>query len=112
MNVKILMGLAVMFVLLTVISGISEQVYAGTEVETVFGTLLNPSFVVVSPTTGLTTLGSIFSGEWIGAVWKMLTFDYAMFQGSLSIFRYLFCCISMGVVWGILQTLLAARLRW
>jgi uncharacterized membrane protein YvlD (DUF360 family) len=95
---KWVIGLAIAFVLLTIISGVAEGTYMSSEDATLFWTLLHPQIQEV--TNPITAVSAVFNlaGDYIRTLIKMLIFDYSFLQGGYVIFRYLFCCVSLGLI--------------
>ena len=88
-------GFAMAFSILTLILGLLEMGFVGTDETAVFQTLFNP--FTVGPAT------------WIGAVWNVVTFNYIFFDGSWELVRYIFCWpISAGFVFGLVVALAQA----
>jgi len=99
MKTSWLIGLASLMVILTVVSGIIEQTYLGTEqTGTLWGILA--SFKAIEFSYNIfAVVGDIIVavGTLVQGIWKMLTFDYAFFTGVWAIFRWLFVAIGVGV---------------
>jgi len=94
MAAKWLIGLSMLFVLLTITSGIIEQTYLGTEQA---GTLwqLMSSFKAMQWSSFSSII--VAAGALATALYKMLIFDYAFFTGVWVIFRVLFVSVSVGI---------------
>ena len=60
--------------------------------------LMSPEFNQM--TNPITFVVGVFNIIWdyIGVIWNMLWWNYAMFVGVWSIFKYIGWCISLGVV--------------
>lgn len=110
-------GLAMLWLIGTLISLTLESTYIGqelqyTEAGAVVGTvstldkLMNPEFQEF--TNPLTFIVGIFNIVWdyLGVLWNMLWWNYVFFTGVWSIFKYIGWCISLGVV---LMLVLAIR---
>ena len=84
-NPKWLIGIAVAFVLMTLLSGVLEGGYLSGAAATRLQLLISMPF---PPTI-----------SWISNLWGMLWFDYSFFHGGWVIFKYaLFWPISFGLV--------------
>ena len=83
-NPKWVIGLGTAFVLMTILSGILEGVY-GME-STLLHRLMNPEL----------SWGGVW--DYIKVLWAILWFDYSFFYGWFMIFRFLFMCVSIGLI--------------
>src|SRR4030042_1446528 len=116
MRITLLIGLAMLWLIGTLISLTLEGSYIGQEAQyeiqiingvptqvrvgtvSTLEKLMNPEF---SPMTNpLSFVVGVFNIVWdyIGIIWNMLWWNYVMFTGVWSIFRYVGWCISLGVV--------------
>lgn len=104
-----LVGLAILWIIGTLISVTLEATYIGqelqyTETGEVVGTvstldkLMNPEFDEF--TNPLTFVVGVFNIVWdyIGVLWNMLWWNYVFFTGVWSIFKYIGWCISLGLI--------------
>lgn len=91
MNPKWLIGLGMLFIVLTIFNGMIEQSYVGTGKTSVFYSLLS-SYSEASFSNPLIAIGSVLSVVWgtIQMVWAMFIFDYAQFEGAWQIVRFAF----------------------
>lgn len=91
MNPKWIVGLGMLFIVLSIFNGIIEQSYIGSGKTNVFYTLLS-SYSEASFSNPLIAIGSIVNVVWgtIQTVWAMFIFDYAQFEGSWQIVRFAF----------------------
>jgi len=102
MSPKWLIGILIMFLMCTIFSGIMEATYLGSEEASVFERLL----FVEALTTGSAWEGiqNIFVGvfsaplQFMGALWDVFTFDYAMYTGDYIIVRFLLLTITIALV--------------
>lgn len=103
MSVRWVITLALLFLGLTIISGIVEDTYLGDGAISTLDTLLRPNIPVVdNPIEGTWAWVSV-GKNFVEAIWTMLWFDYAQFQGAWRILAWFFRCISIGFIWGIIQ---------
>lgn len=104
-----LVGLAILWLIGTIISMTLEATYIGQEVQytesgEVVGTvstldkLMNPEFDEF--TNPFTFIVGVFNIVWdyIGVLWNMLWWNYTFFTGVWSIFKYIGWCISLGLI--------------
>ena len=109
MRVFLLVGLAILWLVGSLISLTLEQTYIGLEVQydnngaaigttSVLTQLMEPQFEQVS--NPVTYVVAIFNVTWdyLKAIWNMLWWNYAMFTGVWSVFKLFGCCISLGVI--------------
>lgn len=100
MNPKWLIGLGTLFVVGTLLSGLLEQQYFGSNEAGVFYRLLT-SYKEIEFTNPLIALGTFVSVAWtyIKDIWAMFWWNYAFFEGSWEIVKYaIFWPISIGLV--------------
>jgi len=101
-----IIGLAMGYVLLTVISGIDEGTYfGGTGVETLWSGF--KSVQVVDFTNPLNTVSGIIvalKNLMIG-LFEIMTWKFSFFTGAFLIVRYILSAISLGVVVSIIMAL-------
>ena len=104
-----LFGLAILWLVGTLISLTLEGTYIGQETQydslgnqvgtvSTLDKLMSPEFNQM--TNPITFVVGVFNIIWdyIGVIWNMLWWNYAMFVGVWSIFKYIGWCISLGVV--------------
>lgn len=93
-------GLAIMFVVFTLISGICEADFAkGTESVTLLQQLVQPPMVDSSTFIGAIASYVNIGWDYVSILWKMFWFDYSFFTGGAEWFRYVFFIpISIGLV--------------
>jgi len=106
MKTSWLIGLVMTYVILTVISGISEGTYfGGTGVATVWRCLT--SFQTIESASLATVAIGVFiaiKDLFIG-LFEILTWKFSFFTGVWIIFRWLFTAISVGIVVSLLLAL-------
>lgn len=99
MKTSWLIGLAMIYVTLTVVSGISEGTYfGGTGIETIWDAMTGIKTIEVSnPVTAiieiLMDVGRIFQG-----LFEIFTWKFSFFVGVWAIFRWLLFAISLGIM--------------
>jgi hypothetical protein len=109
MRVFLVIGLAILWLIGSMISLTLEQTYIGQEAQfdnsgnqigtvSTLDQLMSPQFAQI--TNPVTFVVGIFNIVWdyLKALWNMLWWNYAMFTGVWSIFKYVGWCISLGVV--------------
>lgn len=99
MAVKWLVGMGMIYVVLTVVSGISEGTYfGGTGVATIWSAMTG--FQAIDVTNPLTAVGGILIQVWqiMVGIFEMLTWKFSFFVGVWAIFRYILCAISLGII--------------
>ena len=98
-----IVGFAMLYVILTVISGIDEGTYfGGTGVETIwsgFNTLKVVDFT--NPLTAITGVLVALKDLCVG-LFEILTWKFSFFVGPYTIFRFILGSISLGVMVGII----------
>lgn len=84
-----LIGIGMLFISLSVVSGILEQQYLGRDDAGLLYRLLN-SYSEINFGNPLVAIGSMVTGSWqaIGALWGMFWFSYAFFEGTWQIVRF------------------------
>jgi len=93
-----------LFLFLTIISGVMEMTYLTSSDTGVFYDLTHPemgkgagsSIPIIG--TIISAVTAFFTVAWnfLIALLKMVTFDYAMFQGVWIVVRFFFLCIAIG----------------
>jgi hypothetical protein len=109
------MGIALLWILLNLISGLVTGTFFDASAPTLIDIALNPTILTsVNPTNlalgqmqGLNPLSTLWT-----ALWQALSFDYPFFTGFYVIFRWIFCVLSLGFLWGIFQVLFSAVSRF
>ena len=109
MRITLLIGLAILWLIGTMLSLTLEGSYIGQEAQydesgNIVGTvstldrLMSPDFSEM--TNPVTFAIGVFNIVWdyIGILWNMLWWNYVMFTGVWSVFKYFGWCISLGVV--------------
>jgi hypothetical protein len=90
MRTSWIIGVVILFIMLSLVCGLVENVYMGSSESTSpdarIQMLLSPNF------------SSISFIDYVLNLWAMLWFDYAMFTGGYSIVRYLFMAVSAGMI--------------
>jgi len=100
MKTSWVIGLIMLFIIMTVISGICEMTYLPATEESRLWVLLHP-FEGFRSILDLPEM--VF--DWAVNLWGMFWFDYAFFQNEWIIVKYLFWSISIGLIWSILSTI-------
>jgi hypothetical protein len=89
---------AIMFLVCSILSGITEATYLGSSESGAIYQLMfwremsfnDPfSFVFSVPIAGW---------SFIKALWQLFSWDYSFFDGQLAVFRYMGWCISLGLI--------------
>lgn len=97
MNIKWIIGVLVLFVILTMLSGIIESSTIGADEISRMKTLLQPEL----------------SWGYVENIYGILTFDYSFFQGEWQIVRYaLFIPIGIGIMAMLVVTIISAGLNF
>ena len=99
MKTSWIIGLAMAYVILAVISGIAEGTYfGGTGVETIWDAM--NSFQTIDTTDLLTVARDVMvsTGQLFEGLWEILTWKFSFFVGVWAIFRWIFFAISLGVI--------------
>jgi len=112
MRITLLIGLAMLWIIGSLISLTLEGSYLGqdaqwamdgtdrVEVGTIstLDKLMRPEFSEM--TNPISFVVGVFNIVWsyLGVIWNMLWWNYAMFTGVFSVFKYIGWCISLGVV--------------
>jgi hypothetical protein len=104
-----IIGLVMLYIVLTPIFGMIEQNFLPAGQPTVLGTLLTPSLESYVTPTNVLTGGISIAITWLQALWKVLTFGYACFSGTWIILRFLLCAISIGIIGQIVLSLIGSR---
>jgi len=106
MKTSWLIGMVMLYVMLTVVSGISEGTYfGGTGIATVWSAM--HSFQTIEVTNVFTAIVDIIvniKDLFIG-LFEILTWKFSFFTGVWLIFRWLFTAISVGIVVSLLLAL-------
>lgn len=100
-------GLVMAFVVLTLISGICEVTYMGSDETNRIQMLLQPT--IPAHSSFISGLVAYVTAGWdyIINLWGMFWFDYAFFTGGYAIFRYIFFLpISIGLILSIILSAL------
>lgn len=99
MRTSWLIGMLMLFTILTIVSGIIEQTYLGAdEAGTIWGAM--SSFQAIEFTNPLTAVGGLIiaATDLTQALFKAFIFNYSFLTGIWFVFRILGCCISAGIV--------------
>ena len=99
MATKWLIGMGMIYVILTVVSGISEGTYfGGTGVATIWSAMTG--FSAIDVTNPLTAVGGVIIHVYqiLVGIFEILTWKFSFFVGVWSIFRYVLCAISLGII--------------
>lgn len=91
-------GIAMAFVLLTIVFTVGEMTWVGSE--------MSPIMIVINPI-------KYGPSAWISGVWGLISFRYVFFSGSWILVRWiLFTALAAGVMWSVgfsvLQSLASA----
>lgn len=101
-----IIGLAMGYVLLTVISGIDEGTYfGGTGVETLWSGFTTVQ--VVDFTNPITVVGGILVAlkDLVVGLFEIMTWKFSFFTGPFIIFRFILSAISLGVTVSVIMAL-------
>lgn len=99
MKTSWMIGLVTLFVVLSIIAGVMEMNYLGTEGLSRLQMLMQPD--VPAYTNPIGAVSAYFTVGWgyIQNLWGMFWFDYPMFTGVWGIVRYvIFLPVSIGVI--------------
>lgn len=105
MPIKWTVALAMLFLFLTIISGVMEMVYITSSDTGIFHDLTHPEMGKGAGSNLPGIVGDIVGGvtgfftaawDFLLALLKLVTFDYAMFQGAWLVVRFFFLCIAIG----------------
>jgi len=105
-STKWLIGLAMVYVILTVVSGIAEGTYfGGTGVGTIWSVITG--FEAIDVTNPLTAVGGVLIQVWqiLVGIFEILTWKFSFFVGVWAIFRWLLFAISLGVIVSLIMAL-------
>jgi len=101
-----LIGFIVLFILLSIISGIVEMTYIGEAEASRIQLLLQPELPESTiPIIGTAVAWVNLAWDWLKNLWHMFWFDYAFFTGGYIIIRYFFIAISVGIIFSIILAL-------
>lgn len=106
MKTSWLIGMGVIYVILTVIDGIAGGTYLGGGAGTMWSAMTGFSAIDVTSPVGTAT--GIFMQLWqiLTAIFQILTWDFPhIFTGVTLIFRYILCAISVGIIISLLMAL-------
>lgn len=106
MAVKWLLGMAMLYVILIIVSGIGEGTYLGTSgVATIWEAMT--AFRAVDVTNPLTAISGVLILVWqlLVGIFEMLTWKFSFFVGIWAIFRWLLCAISLGIIVSLILTI-------
>lgn len=107
MATKWLIGMGMIYVVLLIVSGISEGTYfGGTGVATIWSVMTG--FQAIDVTNPLTAVGGVLIAVWqiLVGIFEILTWKFSFFVGVWAIFRYILCAISLGII---ISLILAVR---
>lgn len=104
MPIKWTVSLAMLFLFLTLISGVMEMVYITSDETGVFHDLTHPemgkgagsSIPIIGTIVSAVTAFFTVAWNFLISLLKLVTFDYAMFQGAWLIVRFFFLAIAIG----------------
>ena len=91
-------GIAMLYLVGSMMSLTLEGEYLGTGVTDTFFRIMRPEFATF--TNPLTAIGGFFVWvwAWVQALWAMFSWNYAFLTGYWEVLRYVGWCVSMGVV--------------
>jgi hypothetical protein len=95
-----LIGAIMLFVILAVVFGLAENSYMGANETSTLDTLMAP-FMQSGLFSGVKVMvGSLFSGEYLDALWRVFWWEYpSVFHGDWIIARYAFFMpLSIGIL--------------
>lgn len=98
MKTSWLIGLVMLFVILTVITGVMEMSYLGGAEASRLQRLMQPDVPAYTNPLGAITAYVTATWDYIQNLWGIFWFDYPFFQGSWAILRYIFMAVSIGVI--------------
>ena len=102
MRVGWIIGLITLYIIGAVLGGVQEQTWPGSTERSALDRLMKPELADISnPWEGVTAFFTV-AGDWVDALWEVLTFDYPFFTGELVILRWLFLAISIGIILALL----------
>lgn len=106
MKTSWLIGMTMIYVILTVVSGISEGTYfGGTGVGTIWSAMT--SFSAIDVTNPLTAVWGVMLNLWqmLVGLFEILTWKFSFFVGVWAIFRWILCAISLGIIISLIMAL-------
>jgi len=98
--------MGMIYVILTVVSGISEGTYfGGSGVGTIWSAMTG--FQAIDVTNPLTAVGGILIQVWqiLVGIFEILTWKFSFFVGVWQIFRWVLCAISLGIIISLIMAL-------
>jgi hypothetical protein len=106
MSIRWIIGLGIIYVVLSVLGGIGEQVYLGSTEASTINTLFDLHMPAYTNVLSFGLAAIQVTADWIQGVWQILTFDYSFFQGEWIIVRYVFCAFGAGIGFGLVMSFL------
>ena len=106
MKTSWVIGITMIYVILTVISGISEGTYfGGTGVATIWDAMT--SFKTIDFTNILTAVVDVlvYTGDLFVGLFEIFTWKFSFFVGVWAIFRWIMFSISLGIIVSLLLAL-------
>lgn len=107
MSTKWLIGMAMLYVVLTIIDGIADGTYFGsTGVGTIWSAMTG--FHAIDVTNPLAAVGGVLIQVWqiLVGIFEILTWNFPhIFSGVWAIVRYVLCAISLGIVISLVMSL-------
>lgn len=101
MRLSLVMALTMLYLVGMVISNVCEQTTLnGATQATLIGGLLTPP--ISDWTNPVAALGSLITIPmyYIGYIMRIASFDFAIFYGTFSFLRWIFCAIGVGMIVG------------
>jgi len=78
------------WVILALLGGIIEGAYLGNNEEATLNVLMNAPIFTGESGFFVSAASTFFDGAFWGAIGTMLIFDFAMFEGTMAIFQWIF----------------------
>lgn len=89
---------ALMFLVCSILSGITEATYLGTaETGAIYKLMIWREISFNDPFSFLFSV-PIAGWDFIKALWVLFSWDYSFFDGNMIVFRYMGWCVSLGLI--------------
>lgn len=99
MSPKWIIFIVMVWVILALLGGIIEGAYLGSGEASVLNTMMNAPIFTGEGNFFVNAAATFFDSAFWGALFTMLLFDFAMFEGTMAIFQWLFFMpIAIGVI--------------
>jgi hypothetical protein len=98
MNPKWLMGVVILYLILAVWSGILEGSYLTSNQTSVLDDLMSPEQLSYSNPVAAISSVFVIAGKTIHALWTILVWDFAQFNGDFAVFRLPLIALSIGII--------------